>query len=51
MTGTLIEKQKWFYLTGSWEIKGFNTFLKVIRPKLNVVTRLDFELAYYNVAV
>ena len=29
---------------------GVNTFLKDIRPKVNVIARLEFELAYYNIS-
>ena len=31
--------------------KGFRTFSKCICPKLNVIVRLEFELAYYDVVV
>ena len=31
--------------------EGVHTFLKGICPKVNVIARLEFELAYYDVAV
>ena len=45
------KKQKWYYLTHSWEDKGFHTFPKGICPKVNVIARLEYELAYYDFAV
>ena len=33
------------------EIKKFNTFPKGICPKVNVIERLDLELAYFAVAI
>ena len=39
------------YLTPSWEDKEVHTFPKGICPKVNVITRLEFELAYYVSAV
>ena len=30
---------------------GIHTFAKSICPKVNVMVQLEFELAYYNVAV
>ena len=39
------------YLTHSWEDKGVHTFPKGICPKVNVIARLEFELAYYDSAV
>ena len=36
----------WYYLTHSWEDKGIYTFPKGICPKVNVIVRLEFELAY-----
>ena len=47
----LLEEQLWYYLTHSWEDKGFYTFPKGICPKVNVITRLEYELTYYNSAV
>ena len=40
----LPEEQQWYYLTHSWEDKGFHTFPKGICPKVN-------ELAYYDSSV
>ena len=42
----LLEEQKWYYLTRSWEDKGVHTFLTAICPKVNVIARLEYELAY-----
>ena len=39
------------YLTHSWEDKGIHTFPKGICPKVNVIARLEYELAYYDSAV
>ena len=36
------------YLTHSRENKGVHTFPKGICPKVNVIARLEFELAYYD---
>ena len=47
----LLEEQYWYYLTHSWEDKGVHTFSKGIWPKVNVIARLEYELAYYNSAV
>ena len=47
----LLEEQKWCYLTHSWEDKGVHTFPKWICPKVNVIARLEYELAYYDSAV
>ena len=47
----LLEEQKWYYLTQSWEDKGVHTFPKGICPKVNVIARLEYELAYYDSAV
>ena len=41
----------WYYLTHSWEDKGVHTFPKSICPKVNVIARLEYELAYYDFAV
>ena len=38
-------------LTHSWEEKGVHIFPKGIWPKVNVIARLEYELAYYNSAV
>ena len=45
----LLVEQSWYYLTHSWE--GVHTFPKGICPKVNVIARLEFELAYYDSAV
>ena len=47
----LLEEQSWYYLTHSWEDKGVHTFPKGICPRVNVIERLEFELAYYDSAV
>ena len=47
----LLEKQSWYYLTHSWDDNGVQTFPKGIYPKVNVIARLEFELAYYDSAV
>ena len=47
----LLEEQSWYYLTHSWEDKGVHTFPKGICPKVNVIARLEYELAYYDSAV
>ena len=41
----------WYYLTHSWGNKWFHTFPKDISPKVNKITRLEFELAYDDVTV
>ena len=43
----LLEEQLWYYLTH----KGVHTFPKGICPKVNVIARLEYELAYYDSAV
>ena len=47
----LQEEQKWNYLTHSWKDKGVHIFPKGIYPKVNVIERLEYELAYYDSAV
>ena len=47
----LLEEQSWYYLTHSWEDKGVHTFPKGICPKVNVIVRLEYELAYYDSTV
>ena len=47
----LLEEQLWYYLTHCLEDKGVHTFPKGICPKVNVIARLEFELAYYDSAV
>ena len=45
----LLEEQ--YYFTHSWEDKGVHIFPKGICPKVNVIARLKYELAYYDSAV
>ena len=40
-----------YYLTHSWEDKGVHTFPKCICPKVNIIARLEYELAYDDSAV
>ena len=47
----LLEEQLWHYLTHRWEDKGVHTFPKGIFPKVNIIVRLEYELAYYDSAV
>ena len=47
----LLEEQKWYYLTHSWEDNEVHTFPKGICPKVNVIAWLEYELAYYDSAV
>ena len=47
----LLEEQQWYYLTHSLEDKGVHTFPNGICPKVNVIVRLEYELAYYDFAV
>ena len=35
----------------SWVYKGAHTFAKGICPKVNVIARVEFELAYYDSVV
>ena len=42
------KKQHWCYLTHNWEDKGAPTFLRGIYPKVNLIERREFELAYYD---
>ena len=46
-----LKEHQWYYLTHSWEDKGVHTFPNGICPRLNVIERLEFELAYYDPAV
>ena len=48
---TLLEEQLWYFLTNSFEDKGVHTFPKGICPKVNVIARLEYELAYYDSVV
>ena len=45
----LLEEQ--YYFTHSWEDKGVHTFPKGICPKVKVIARLEYKLAYYDSAV
>ena len=47
----LLEEQKSYYLTHSWEDKGFHTFPKGICTKVNLIARLKFEHFYFGSAV
>ena len=44
----LLEEEQWYYLTHSWEDKEVHTFPKGICSKVNVIERLEYELAYYD---
>ena len=46
----LLEEQQWYQLTHSWEDKGAHNFPNGICPKVNVIARLEYELAYYDSA-
>ena len=46
-----LEGQLWYFFTYSLEDKGVHTFPKDICPKMSVIARLEFELAYYDFAV
>ena len=46
-----ILQEEQYYLTHSWEDKGVHTFSKGICPKVNIIARLENELAYYDSAV
>ena len=47
----LLEEQQRYYLTHTWEDKGVHTFPKSICPKVNIIERLEYVLAYYDSAV
>ena len=47
----LWEEKYWYNWTYSWEDKGVHTFSKDICPKVNVIARPEFELAYNDSAV
>ena len=47
----IVEEQWRWYLTNSWEDNWFHTFPKGIWPKMRIIARLEYELAYYDVAV
>ena len=46
----LVEKQ-WYYLTHNWRDQGVHTFLLGISLKVNIIARLQFEVAYFDDAV
>ena len=49
---TLRERQQcYYYLIHTLRDKEYHTFPKGIRPKVNAITRLEFERTYYNVTV
>ena len=48
---SFLEEQQCFYLTHSWVDKRVHTFPKGICQKMNVIARLEFELAYYDSAI
>ena len=45
-TNILLEEQQLYYLTHRKEDKGVHTFPKGICPKVNLIARVEFELAY-----
>ncbi len=47
----LLEEQQGYYLTHSREDKGAHTFPKGICSKVDVIARLEFELAYFEAVV
>ena len=49
--GILIEEQLLYSLIHNCWDKRVHTFNKGISPKVKIITRLEFELAYYDVAV
>ena len=49
MNEDMLDGFVWF--RGSWEDKGVHTFPKGICLKVNIIARLEYELAYYDSAV
>ena len=47
----LLEEQELHYLTNGWDDKIVHTFPKSICLKVNVIARLEYELAYYDFVV
>ena len=45
-----VEEQKWYQLIHRWGDKGFHIFPKGMSLKVNVIARLEFELANYDIA-
>ena len=50
-TKAIYGDKQWYYLTYSWRDKKVYTFPKSISSKANVIASLEFERAYYHVAV
>ena len=50
-TLTFPVEEQWYYLTYSWGTKEIHTFLKCIILYVNVIARLEFKLAYYDVTL
>ena len=46
-----VEEQLWYYLTHSWEDKGVHAYPKGICEIMKMIAWLEFELAYYDIAV
>ena len=49
--GILVEEQEMNDLTHGWEDKEVHTFLKGISLKENAIVWVEFELAYYDIAI
>ena len=47
----ILEEHKWYKLTRCYIDKRVHASRKDICPKANIIMRLKFEPAYYNVAV
>ena len=47
---SLPQRQKWYYLTHNFGKRELAPF-PWVSPKVNVIARLEFELAYYNVTI
>ena len=47
----LLEDRQWYYLIHSWDDKEVQAFAEATCPKVNLIARLEFELAYYDSAV
>ena len=46
-----MEEQLWYYSTHSGRDKGVHNLPQSIRPKVNVISRLEFEPFYCDVAI
>ena len=44
----LVEEKQWYYLTHKLGDKGVHSVPKSISPIVNVLARLEFELAYFE---